>query len=382
MTTLYEIKSSNREIIKFVGDPIADSLAVVTRHNSAILALADGVSWGHKSRLASICSIYGSVKYLNEHLSSCKNTREVFKQILKAFEQAQQCIVDQHGTMTTLCVGAVVPLHEKKRYGLCVVNVGDSYAYVFNKHYGVKEVTEGSHPVDELRDMRHSGGALGPVDGYNPDLSNLTCSFVILEEGDLVFLCSDGISDNFDPVVSKILPYNLPPSNESIEKIDGHKDRKLQQQSLFAGASRSSNFKEYLPVSHEDHTPPTSSLDRRACTDQQDKDIGQKENNYQTSERNLLSSASMDKIYNECIKAEVSEGEYSVTEEEESHSFAAAFAKSEDIETNQLCLDKSGRLVNQLTPKERRDAALQQMTDVRIFTLKKKKMFTKVNVFS
>ena len=150
----------------------------------------------------------------------------MFKQILKAFEQAQQCIVDQHGTMTTLCVGVVVPLHEKKRYGLCVVNVGDSYAYVFNKHYGVKEVTEGSHPVDELRDMRHSGGALGPADGYNPDLSNLTCSFVILEEGDLVFLCSDGISDNFDPVVSKKPSVfnedimSLSSSAESVDAVD------------------------------------------------------------------------------------------------------------------------------------------------------------------
>ena len=206
MTSLYELISKNGEAKKFIGDPIADSLAIVTRRNSAILALADGVSWGPKSRLAAICSIYGSVKYLDKHLPSCRNTRDVFKHILNAFEHAQQCIVNQQGTMTTLCVGVVIPLQGKNRYGLCVVNVGDSYAYIFNKHYGVKEVTEGSHPLDQIRDMRHSGGALGPADGYNPDLSNLTCSFVVLEENDLVFLCSDGISDNFDPVVSKKPP--------------------------------------------------------------------------------------------------------------------------------------------------------------------------------
>lgn len=54
-----------------------------------------------------------------------------------------------------------------------------------------------------MRDMRDALGALGPVDGVNPELNNLTVSMTIAEQGDYVFLCSDGISDNFDPVVGK-----------------------------------------------------------------------------------------------------------------------------------------------------------------------------------
>ena len=46
-------------------------------------------------------------------------------------------------------------------------------------------------------------GALGPVDGINPELSNLTCSLTFVNPGDIVFLTSDGVSDNFDPVVGK-----------------------------------------------------------------------------------------------------------------------------------------------------------------------------------
>ena len=103
-------------------------------------------------------------------------------------------------------LGLVVPMQERDRFAFCVVNVGDSYAYIYNKKVGVKEVTQGSHPIDEIRDMRYSGGALGPADGYNPDLGNLTCSFIVVEKGDLVFLCSDGISDNFDPAVAKFTP--------------------------------------------------------------------------------------------------------------------------------------------------------------------------------
>ena len=51
--------------------------------------------------------------------------------------------------------------------------------------------------------MRDALGALGPVDGRNPELSNLTCSLTLVEPGDIVFLTSDGVSDNFDPVVGK-----------------------------------------------------------------------------------------------------------------------------------------------------------------------------------
>lgn len=51
--------------------------------------------------------------------------------------------------------------------------------------------------------MRDALGALGPVDGNKPELSNLTLSMTIVEKGDIVYLTSDGVSDNFDPVVGK-----------------------------------------------------------------------------------------------------------------------------------------------------------------------------------
>ena len=61
----------------------------------------------------------------------------------------------------------------------------------------------GSHDIYSMRDMRDALGALGPVDGQNPELNNLTCSLTYCDPGDIVFLTSDGISDNFDPVVGK-----------------------------------------------------------------------------------------------------------------------------------------------------------------------------------
>ncbi|KAG8212692.1 hypothetical protein J437_LFUL019606, partial [Ladona fulva] len=134
--------------------------------------------------------------------------------------------------LTTLTVAAVLPLKEgegkeekivdwdcdvdSKRWAVCVVNVGDSLAYVYNKNHGVREITMGSHDIHSMRDMRDALGALGPAEGQNPELNNLTCSLTIAYPGDIVFLTSDGVSDNFDPVVGKFaLPKVEPPSSAS-----------------------------------------------------------------------------------------------------------------------------------------------------------------------
>ena len=51
-----------------------------------------------------------------------------------------------------------------------------NYPPFFSSQGNVRDVTEGSHDITANRDMRDALGALGPVDGLNPELSNLTCS--------------------------------------------------------------------------------------------------------------------------------------------------------------------------------------------------------------
>lgn len=192
------------------GDPVADVYAVVAGENSCILALADGVNWGEKSRLAARCAVAGCLHYLSNHLYTANTTRDIMSILLKAFEHAQGCIIDNDATMTTLCVAVVCQLEDRDRWGLCVVNVGDSLAFTFKRSKGVQEVTIGSHFDNPERDMRCPGGSLGPADGYNPDLRNLTFSFTMLDHGDIVFLTSDGVSDNFDPVIAQCRHCEIP----------------------------------------------------------------------------------------------------------------------------------------------------------------------------
>lgn len=70
--------------------------------------------------------------------------------------------------------------------------------------------------------MRDALGALGPVDGQNPELNNLTMAMSVIEPGDIVFLASDGVSDNFDPVVGKftIPKKEKPQINHSVNGRD------------------------------------------------------------------------------------------------------------------------------------------------------------------
>lgn len=85
--------------------------------------------------------------------------------------------------MTTLCVALIAPVKNSNSFVLCVCNVGDSLCFVQNEAYGVREVTSASHELEQHRNMRDAGGALGPVDGRNPQLHNLTCSMTFVEEG-------------------------------------------------------------------------------------------------------------------------------------------------------------------------------------------------------
>ncbi|KRT80503.1 hypothetical protein AMK59_7283 [Oryctes borbonicus] len=219
------------------GDPVADCFGIIARKDSAILAVADGVNWGEKACIAAKSAIHGCLHYLNMTIfndtkpfeklikgdvkefksetslreTHISNTQEVFVCLLRAFNCAHDLILENNGMLTTLTVAVILPLkrnavqrqNEDKEYVCCVCNVGDTLAYVYSHKYGIRELTKGSHDIQSNRDMRDALGALGPVDGTNPELSNLTISVTKMQKGDIVLVASDGLTDNFDPNVCK-----------------------------------------------------------------------------------------------------------------------------------------------------------------------------------
>ncbi|XP_035828462.1 PP2C-like domain-containing protein CG9801, partial [Aplysia californica] len=139
---------------------------------------------------------------------------DVVRLLRKSLDEAHRVIMAKEGGLTTLCVCMVCPVDNSDQHAVCCVNLGDSFAFIYSHNQGIREVTVGSHDVGSERDIRDAGGAIGPVDGQNPELHNLTCSVTFCHHGDIVFLTTDGISDNFDPVVTKIaLPQRANDSN-------------------------------------------------------------------------------------------------------------------------------------------------------------------------
>lgn len=129
----------------------------------------------------------------------------------RGFDAAQEFILQKKGTMTTLCCSVVVKLRDSlattgaanSLWAVCTLSIGDSTAYVYNRSRGVFELTYGARNLNDERDMRNVGGALGHVYGIKPDVSNLNYSVMYIRENDIVFLVSDGVSDNLDPCVSQ-----------------------------------------------------------------------------------------------------------------------------------------------------------------------------------
>ena len=216
-TSLYE---SNPVTKQTVGDPIADTYAILGRNNNCILLMADGVNWGVRSKRASRCAVRAALNYINKYLffdnnnnnTNIRTTHDLFKIMSKAFDDAQEFIIKNEGSMTTLCCSVVIKLKDSSLSGghddsssthvVCTLSIGDSTAYVFSKEKGIFELTKGSRNVQNDRDIRDVGGALGYVYGTKPDLSNINYSIMYIKSNDIVFLVSDGISDNFDPCIS------------------------------------------------------------------------------------------------------------------------------------------------------------------------------------
>lgn len=225
--TLYEHKDGSTY---HHGDPIADVFAILARPNSCLLAVADGCGWGIKPRLAARCAVHGSIKYLNAKLFQASSserftTQDIFHAMYRSLHSAQKCIIEHGGTTTTLCLATVVELAEAKagnKWGICVVSVGDSICYVWR--HDTQEVHEVTAAIREgkERNQRDAGGCLGADMGDHPDLTNLHCCYAPLADHDLVFLASDGVSDNFDPVtLREAIPEPSTPNSFSPESSIG-----------------------------------------------------------------------------------------------------------------------------------------------------------------
>uniref|UniRef100_A0A1I8GCG8 PPM-type phosphatase domain-containing protein n=1 Tax=Macrostomum lignano TaxID=282301 RepID=A0A1I8GCG8_9PLAT len=146
-TSLYDTSPVTKRVS---GDPIADCFGLVARGNSAVLAVADGVNWGEKSRLAARAAVRAGLMHANSYAAlpdALPDTRKSLSVLLESFTAAHSAILRAQGGLTTLCIAAALPLARPPQFAVCCVNLGDTFAYVWSKSRGLRELTVGSHDV-------------------------------------------------------------------------------------------------------------------------------------------------------------------------------------------------------------------------------------------
>lgn len=235
--SLYEFLSPKADCR--AGDPVADSYCVLRTESFVLMSIADGVNWGEGAAAASRSAVAASISHLYHSLCTLSlvggaTTRDIFVSLLRSFTSAQEAILnDPVAHLTTLTSAVLLPVSESSSV-LCTCTVGDSLAFVFRKDTKsvVREVTEASHDISSVRDMRNALGALGGVsDGRRPELGNLSISLATgLQKGDIVFLTTDGVSDNFDPVVGRIATSTTSPSKQQTVNSRSGKQRMSPQE--------------------------------------------------------------------------------------------------------------------------------------------------------
>jgi len=110
-------------------------------------------------------------------------------------------------------------------------SVGDCKAFHWSCKTGrVTDLCVGNR--NNPHDPRDCGGCIGPYKNDVPDFRNLFPSFYPCKTGDIIFLMSDGIHDNFDPDTLGIRPTEL--GYNWKEWTDGEKKAVEKAKSVFS----------------------------------------------------------------------------------------------------------------------------------------------------
>ena len=236
-----------------VGAPICDFYNAKFYERSAIIAVADGCSWGPAPQAAAMNASRAFVDFLSKYQNRMHDVQSAGKLVMRAFAIAHDAITRHDSNnvnsweigTTTLCGGVVIPMEDeeepprgdlwecgehppesgtipnlsdaeekpmkgrkgkgsarnsnisdplpRKKWAFVFGNVGDCKAF----HYSpiTKQLSDITPEARISNDAKDCGGRLGPyLEGNLPDLRNFRLRFVPCNPGDILFICTDGKS--------------------------------------------------------------------------------------------------------------------------------------------------------------------------------------------
>ena len=198
------------------GDPNCDRFCIRLYENRVIAAVADGLQWGTLSRKAAKRGTRWFTSTLEQHLKEMPDLKSVGPILLASLAEAHSRILQakkegQHTQSTGLLGGVLLEIDSEaaasakgaskdKDFAFAYVSVGQCRCYLY------------SAKTQTLHDWtaKKAGISSGSIGGLGkPNLQDAFVQHVPCNEGDVIIMCSHGVSDNLDPILRGTLPEDL-----------------------------------------------------------------------------------------------------------------------------------------------------------------------------
>ena len=222
ITDIGKVRSENQDSVRFVENEREPTLA--------ILALCDGMGGAQAGSLASNIALGAFIDSVRKSLADPKHAPKLADAARQAAEYANDCVFARSCTdkacegMGTTLVAAVI-----KSRSCCVVNVGDSRAYLISggeitqisrDHSFVEEmVARGSITKEQAKNHKLKNVITRAI-GADPtvECDVYTPSF---KKNDVLLLCSDGLSNTIsDEEILELVLRNDELSDTGNELVD------------------------------------------------------------------------------------------------------------------------------------------------------------------
>ncbi|GAT95147.1 hypothetical protein CL6EHI_062550 [Entamoeba histolytica] len=193
---------------KKIGNPICDYYQLLLYNNTIIQCLCDGCGIGIAPKLAATAAGQAAVQSIAKEIRECSNIKEIAENMIRAISDAHDNIfVVAENERKSYLIGAttiqlqvIVQLDSRDRkFGIITLNIGDCRSYLYSN--STLRTIYNYSSRESLSDVSNSQGRIGNGKEGMPDLGNASLTYNECYDGDLIFMCSDGINDNFDPEI-------------------------------------------------------------------------------------------------------------------------------------------------------------------------------------
>ena len=228
---------------KKIGNPICDCYQLILYNNLMIQVICDGCGVGVASRFAATTACSTAINIIDKEIHDCSNIKEIAEIMIRAAADAHENIFVQaekekkSGIVgaTTMLIQVVVQLQSRElKFGIVTLNIGDCRSYLCTNQ-GMKTIYD-FNSRESYRDISNSQGRIGNTNSDFADLENALICFNECSENDIIMVCSDGISDNFDP---EIIQYEN-------DKMEGNEKVKFMENLLSTYINRNVKLSECI----------------------------------------------------------------------------------------------------------------------------------------